>query len=175
MKLATRATSLTIASCMLAFGAPLCAQPAAQQDYAAVGAATAPVADAYFAAYTTRDWDALEPLLAENASFQDPTATHVFGGVLSEGRTAMMQRFRVGYEGITHMEFAIDSRLVSAETAIYEGALHWGLDLGDGSIVDSVTPMVIVLTVEDGRIVSHRDYVDYAPFIEAVRQARAGT
>lgn len=174
MNLATKAASLAIAGCMLAMGAPLSAQTAPKQDYAAVGAATAPVADAYFAAYTSRDWDALEPLLAEGASFQDPTATHVFGGVLSEGRSAMMERFRVGYAGITHMEFAMDRRLVSAETAIYEGALHWGLDLGNGTSVDSLTPMVIVLTVEGGKVVRHRDYVDYAPFIAAVRAARAG-
>ena len=168
-----RAACMGIAGAALALSAPLFAQEVERKDYAAVSAATAPVADAYFAGYISRDWDALEQLLAEGASFQDPTATHVFGGVLSEGREAMMQRFRVGYAGITEMDFVTDRRMVSGDIAIYEGALHWGLDLGDGTVVRSVTPMVIVLTVEDGKVVRHRDYVDYAPFVEAVREARS--
>lgn len=159
------------------FAQPALAQEAASApkppSYAAVSAATAPVADAYFAAYIANDWDALEPLLADTATFQDPTAKRIFGGVLSEGRAAMMERFRTGYAAISHMEFVRNRSLVSDESAIYEGALHWGTDLGDGTMVDSVTPMVIVLTVVDGKITRHIDYVDYAPFIAAVRKARS--
>ncbi len=142
-------------------------------SYAAITSATAPVADAYFAAYVGNDWDALEPLLAEAAAFHDPTAKRIFGGVLSEGRTAMMERFRTGYASISHMEFVKNRSLISDESAIYEGALHWGTDIGDGTMVDSVTPMVIVLTVVDGKITRHIDYVDYAPFITALRKARS--
>lgn len=149
----------------LCAAAPLSAQDAPELDYAAVGQATAPVADAYLAAYTSRKWDALEPILAEDADFRDPTATLVFGGILSEGRAAIMDRFRNGYSHITHMEFVTDSRMISGEIGIYQGVLHWGLDIGEGKTVDSATPMVIVLTVENGKVVHHRDYVDYAPFI----------
>ncbi|MDE1467682.1 nuclear transport factor 2 family protein [Aurantiacibacter sp. D1-12] len=173
MPFAKTLTRAALAAVALAVAAPAAAQDTPQPDYAAVGEATAPVADAYFAAYTSRDWDAAEALLAEHADFVDPTATLVFGEVTSDGRAAIMERFRVSYAGITHMEFVSGSRMVSAETAIYEGALHWGFDLGDGTLVDAVTPMVIVLTVEDGRVVHHRDYVDYTPFIEAMRRARA--
>ncbi|WP_109808024.1 nuclear transport factor 2 family protein [Sphingosinithalassobacter portus] len=164
---------LVMAGAALVQSAPASAQEGARKDYTAVSAATAPVADAYFDAYVSRNWDALEILLAEDASFQDPTATHIFGGVLSQGRQAMMQRFRMGYAGISHMEFVSNRRLYSGETAIYEGVLHWGLDLGDGTLVDSATPMVILLTVENGKVVRHRDYVDYAPFVAAVRKARS--
>ena len=157
------------------------AQPATAQEapstaapkppsYSAITAATAPVADAYFA----NDWDALEPLLAENATFQDPTASHIFGGVLSDGRTAVMERFRTGYASLTHMEFVKTRSLISDESALYEGALHWGMDLGDGTLVDCVTPMVIVLTVVDGKVTRHLDFVDYSPFVAAMRKARAG-
>lgn len=40
--------------------------------------------------------------------------------------------------------------------------------------LDSVTPMVVVLTLSDGKVIEHRDYVDYAPFLGAVREVRAG-
>ena len=152
---------------------PAAAEEAEQPSYSEVGAATAPVADAYFAAYTGRDWDRLETLIAEDADFRDPTATLVFGGIVSEGSAAMMERFRNGYSSITHMSFATSRRMISGNVAIYEGALDWGINLGGGTVVDSVTPMVIVLTVKDGKVVHHRDYVDYAPFLEAIRAARS--
>lgn len=159
---------------------PAVAQQAEQAEsltkplsYTEVSAATAPIADAYFAAYIGHDWDALELLLTEDSSFQDPTARRIFGQVLSEGRTAMMERFRVGYASISHMEFVKNRHLISGETAIYEGALHWGTDLGNGTVVDSVTPMVVVLNVVNGKVTRHVDYVDYAPFVAAVRKSRS--
>ena len=85
-----------------------------------------------------------------------------------------MKRFRVGYAGITHMEFTPFRQIVAGDVAVAEGALHWGLDLGEGKAVDSVTPMVIVLTLADGKVIEHRDYVGYAPFLKAVRAMRAG-
>ena len=166
--------ALSVLLPLAALGAvPLAAQEAAPPTYASLSEATALVAEAYFAAYIGRNWDELEPLLAEDASFQDPTATHVFGGVASDGRAAMMERFRQGYAGISHMEFATTRRIISGDVAIYEGGLDWGLDLGDGTLVASITPMVIILTVRDGKVAKHRDYVDYAPFLAAIRDARA--
>lgn len=175
LRAAIIATSI---AALTAFAQPALAQETGQAttappSYAAITAATAPIADAYFAAYIANDWDALEPLLAERATFQDPTASHIFGGVLSDGRTAMMERFRTGYASLTHMEFTRNRSLISDQSALYEGALHWGMDLGDGTLVDCVTPMVIVLTVVDGKVTRHLDFVDYSPFVAAVRKARA--
>lgn len=167
-----RATLILAAA--LAHTIPASAQEGPAPSYAEASAATAPVAEAYVTAYTTRDWDTLEAHLAEDASFEDPTATLVFGGIRSDGRAAMMERFRVGYASLTHMEFERSRTIVAGDVAVYEGALAWGLDLGNGTLVESVTPMVIVVTVKDGKVVTHRDYVDYAPFLEAVREARAG-
>lgn len=162
---------IMLAGAVLAFAIPAAAQDT--PDYAQVSAETAPVTDAYVAAYTGRDWDVLEGLLAEDARFTDTTATLLFGPILSEGRESIMQRFRVGYAGITHMEFTYGTRIVAGENGIYEGALHWGFDLGNGTIVDSVTPMVIVLTVVDGKVTEHRDYLDYAPFLTAMQAAQS--
>lgn len=175
------ATILTTNIIGLAFAAqPAMAQEATQTantpkppSYPEITAATAPVADAYFAAYIAHDWDTLEQLLTEDASFQDPTAKHIFGSVPSNGRTAIMKGFRVGYASISHMEFVKNRRLISGETAIYEGALHWGTDLGNGTIIDIVTPMVLVLNVVNGKVGRHVDYVDYAPFVAAVRKLQS--
>lgn len=133
---------------------------------------TGPVADAYFEAYMANDWDAVEPMLADDASFADDTAALIFGRVESDGREAMMKRFREGYASLTHMRFETTRRFVSSNIAVYEGSLDWGMNLGEGQSVSAVTPMVVILTVEGGKIVKHRDFVDYAPFLAAIEAQR---
>jgi ketosteroid isomerase-like protein len=158
---------------LAALAAPLA--PATAQErprYDDVTAATAPVGDAYFAAYIARDWDALEPLLADEATFHDPTAAHVFGGALADGKAAMMTLFREGYAGITRMALRPMRTVHAGNYAIYEGELDWALDMGDGRNVASVMPFVTVLRIENGHVVEHRDYADYAPFIAAARASR---
>ncbi|MBC2776381.1 nuclear transport factor 2 family protein [Parasphingopyxis marina] len=167
--------TLSLAALALALpAAPLAAQQ--RPNFDATSAETAPVGEAYFAAYIARDWDALEPLLADAASFRDPTAELVFGGALADGKAAMMTLFRQGYAGITRMEFRPLRTLHAGHYAIFEGELDWALDMGDGSgegrIVESVMPFVTLLRIEDGLVVEHRDYADYAPFLAAARAAR---
>lgn len=154
-----------------------CMQPVLAQvppSYQSAGEATAPIADAYMRAYTGLDWDALEALLAEDANFKDETATLVFGDITSDGREQMMQRFRDGYTNVTHMELDVARRIVSGDIAIFEGTLNWGLRLDDDTIVESATPMVLIITVQDGKVIRHRDYIDYAPFLSGMEKAQAG-
>ena len=44
---------------------------------------------------------------------------------------------------------------------------------GDVSVADGVTPMVIVLTLADSKMIEHRDCVGYAPLLAAGREERA--
>lgn len=150
------------------------AQPA-KPDLAAISAETSAIAQAYFHAYVARDWDTLEPLLADHADFQDSTAALVFGGVKRDGKADMMKLFREGYSGISKMEFRQTRMLQFANDALFEGDLDWAVDMGGGRIVASVTPFVSVIHVENGKVVHHRDYVDYRPFIDADRASRAAT
>ncbi|QNM95971.1 nuclear transport factor 2 family protein [Chitinimonas koreensis] len=144
----------------------------ADDRFAAETAAMAPVADAYFEAYIRLDWDHLEPLLADDANFRDPTSALVFGGVGAEGKAAMMRKFRTAYTSLRQMGFTKKRIIHSGNFALYEGDLSWTVDMGDGRDVSSVTPIVIVLEVRGGKVVSHRDYVDYAPFLAAERATR---
>lgn len=165
---------------LAAFGIAISAPTIAQEtesgqttlSYEEAGQQAALITDAYFDAYIGRDWDALELLLSEEASFEDPTATRVFGPIRSDGSAAMMERFRSGYSVITHMRFDLDRRLVSGDVGVYEGTLDWGVDIGNGSTVAAVSPMVIVITVAEGKVVKHRDYLDYSSFLAAVSASR---
>lgn len=140
--------------------------------YLQAGAATAPVADAYLKAYIGLDWDRLETMLADDASFHDPTAARLFTGLAAQGKARMMTTFRTNYAGLKRMAFRSTRTIHSGDLALYQGDLDYTLDMGDGRDVTSVAPMVIVIEVRDGKVASHRDYVDYAPFIAAERASR---
>ncbi len=152
---------------------PLGAQQA-PPPYGLVSDSTRAVAEPYLQAYVSKDWDALEALLAEEASFRDPTAELVFGGRLTSGRDAMMTKFRTGYAGV-EMSFEPTRTIFSGRYAILEGKLSWSSMMQGGMKVDSPdTPYVLILRVEGGKVVEHRDYTDYHPFIAAYRKAQGG-
>lgn len=94
--------------------APVWAQT--QPTFREIGTQTRAVADPYFKAYVARDWDRLEPLLAEGSGFADPTATLVFGVVKVEGKAATLKNFREGYAAIRHMAFHPIRAFVLAST-----------------------------------------------------------
>lgn len=150
--------------------APLIAQE--QQNFGEASAASESVGQAYFDAYIARDWDSLEPLLAGTGSFHDATAELVFGGAEAQGKAAMMTLFREGYAGIRRMELRPLRTFHSGHYAIFEGELDWTLQLDGGGEVSSVMPFITILRIENGLIVSHRDFADYAPFLTALRATR---
>ncbi|MBX7528553.1 nuclear transport factor 2 family protein [Qipengyuania vesicularis] len=162
-----------LAAAVLALAAPAAAQDAPQRRYAEASAQTATVADAYFAAYIANDWDALEPLLAEDASFHDPTSERIFGGAPVEGKEALMAFFRSAYASIVEAEFTTERSLHAGDVAVYEGTLSWTAVIGGELTVSSTMPVVTILEQEGGKIVSHRDYADYAPFLAALAEARS--
>lgn len=140
---------------------------ASAQDYSATSAVTRDVASDYLQAYIARDWDRLETLLGDEASFEDPTAKLVFGGGIRQGKPAMMTMFREGYSSITDMRFDEQLRFAAGNIAVFEGVLTWTALHQGGVPVTAEMPFVVILEVEDGKVVSHRDHADYAPYLEA--------
>jgi ketosteroid isomerase-like protein len=155
--------------------ASLCLLSAARAapDLRAATQQTLAVAERYHSAYMDRAWDTLEPLLAEGATFQDPTAELVFGGQRHVGKPALMKLFREGYASITQMRFEPLRTMASGQHVLFEGTLAWTLRLQDGRLVSSRMPIVTWLRVQDGLITEHTDLADYRPFADALRAARA--
>lgn len=170
--------SMSIRCAGLALALTLVAAPVWAQgkpSFAEIGAKTQAVADRYFSAYVARDWDRLEPLLADNGGFSDPTASLVFGSVQAAGKAATLKNFREGYAAIRHMAFHPMRSFVSGEHAVFEGTLDWTLELKGGKqAVTQGMPFITVLRVVEGQVLEHRDFADYSPFLAAVRAARAG-
>jgi ketosteroid isomerase-like protein len=145
----------------------------AAPDLPATTGQTLAVAEPYHRAYMDRAWDTLEPLLAESATFQDPTAEMVFGGQRHVGKPALMKLFREGYASITQMRFEPLRTVASGQHVLFEGTLAWTLRLQSGKLVSSRMPIVTWVRVQDGLVTEHIDLADYRPFVDALRAARA--
>jgi len=146
---------------------PLQAAEQKVPDYSQLSAVTAATSQRYLQAYFAKDWNTLETLLADTASFADPTATQLFGAETKTGKTVIMQAFREHYAPIS-FQFTQDSSMFAIDHAIFVGKLSWTYQLPKQKLVVEKMPMVVVLQMVDGRVVSHRDYADYRPYFSAV-------
>lgn len=141
-------------------------------SYQHVSTLTQSVAEKYFKAYIALDWDTVERLLAENGSFEDPTAQLVFGQVKHDTKEATMNNFRNGYAGITHMQFNPSRTFFSGQYAIFEGTLDWSLKLSKDQLAETkAMPFVTILKVDNNKVVEHKDFADYAPFFAAINRS----
>lgn len=148
--------------------------PASAQasKYVEQSASTGTIGDAYLDAYIALDWDRLEPMLADSVSFQDRTAELLFPNLVKSGKGEVIKGFREGYTGLTKMIFHKTRSFHAGNMAVYEGNLEWGVKFPQGRVVESLTPFIVILRVENGKVVEHRDYVDYQPFLEQERKTR---
>lgn len=161
-----------LAALLLAGGIAAASDAPAPQppSYRDTSARTKEVGDRYFAAYIAKDWATVGELLAEHGSFADRTAELVFGSTMQQGRAATLAFFKKGYAGV-RMRYRPTRAIHTGHYAVYEGSLDWTLALGDGRRVTTEgMPFVAVLRVEAGRVVEHRDYADYHPFVENLRR-----
>lgn len=145
-----------------------------EQVYISNGETTRRVAETYFDAYIRRDWTAIEGLISEDGGFSDPTSEQIFGTKPHRGKEETIKAFRSGYAGITAMSANITRTVFSSSYALFEGTLDWTLKLQSGKTIDTKEmPIVVILTIKDGKVVDHKDYADYRSFIEAFRRVRA--
>ncbi len=169
MKRCLAATFLCMTLGIASVSAPAAAQ---KVGYTQQSAATGSVADAYIDAYIAMDWERIAPLLADKATFHDPTAETLFGATQKQGKADILTGFREGYAAITKMTLHRTRTLHSGHYAIVEGDLVWGVKFPDNRLVESRAPFIVIVRVEDGKVVEHRDYVDYAQFVRDERASR---
>ena len=121
--------------------------------------------DKFFAAYRSADLAALLDVYAEEAIFEDVNQRHRF-----EGR-AQLEGFLGQLLGVhLHMEIEEKRRLVSDNTVTVEIEYVGTLDCAavglPGETQDYRMPAVLILEIEDGRILRQTDYIDYRTFTE---------
>ncbi|MDZ7869322.1 MAG: nuclear transport factor 2 family protein [Rheinheimera sp.] len=147
-------------------GAAFAAQPKPTPDYAQMAKQSADVGATYLTAYFQKDWATLDKLLAENATFADPTATRLFGAAGKTGKAVIMQAFRENYAPIS-FDFQQERSWGAIDHVVFTGQLSWTYQLQKGQLVVEKMPMMVVLQIVDGQVVSHLDYADYRPYFAA--------
>lgn len=121
-----------------------------------------PVAQTYLAAYQAQDFAALESIYAENAVFIDPTSFDV-GAITPpidwHGRDAILDGLRSW--NVERLEYDIDREYEASGRTVFDGAVTavYALESGERHYR---FPIVTIITVEDGEVVEHRDYTNYA-------------
>ncbi len=131
--------------------------------------ATEKIGKQYINAYMALDWDKLETLAHKELSFNDPTAANVWvaGSQMHEGKVAAMQNFRTAYASIVEMNFDLIREFFSDQYAIFEGSLNWTWkDDAGGLHPNNGMPIVVILKIEEGKVIEHRDYADYRQLVD---------
>jgi ketosteroid isomerase-like protein len=128
-------------------------------------AETAKTADAYLAAYERLDLAALAPMYADDAVFADPTSygqPNLAEPFTFIGKTKVLeglQGFKSKY-GLTRLKYSVTTRFDAPNQTVYIGTVASVVKTpkGERSVV---YPAVTIVTVTNGKISEHRDYIDY--------------
>jgi hypothetical protein len=132
------------------------------------------LAETYLKSYINKDWNALEKLLGNDANFQDWTVQTISGApVHQKGKVDMLKLFREQYADLS-MKFEQQHAVFSTQHVSISGQLDLTMPV-QGRQVRSVLPMTIILSIQNGLVVQHIDYVDYRPFILAQQASRTSS
>lgn len=151
------------------------ATPPPPPDYFARSAATEKVATEFVERYFKMQFAEMELLSDPDISFDDPTANPIFGSEIVTGREAVFKAKREGFADINSIEFHQTRSFFAADYAVFEGVIDWSFPGQKAGRIISIKgmPLVIVLQLRDGRVISHRDYGDYRVFMKQYREQAA--
>jgi len=124
------------------------------------------VTSKYFNAYINLDFETMKSIMHDNISFQDPTAKFMFEGIKVEGKINVYENFKKSYSSIIEMKQETIRTIFSSNTGIFEVNFVWKFKNGPDQVITINMPLIVILTVENGKVIEHRDYGDYNYFIE---------
>ncbi len=125
------------------------------------------VATEYFKQYFELKFDKMANLMHDSISFADPTAELVFGGKKIEGKENVLKNFKTAYASITEINPEISRKIFSGNIAIIESIIQWKfINKQTNKTFEIEMPLIVILTIKNGKVVKHRDYGDYNYFIK---------
>jgi len=143
----------------------------ANTEFYEANTVTKNVTEKYFAAYFDLDFETLKELMHDDISFADPTADLIFHSEKVIGKDAVYENFKKGYASITEMTQTPIRTIYSSNTGIYEINIEFKFKEG-ANIISINMPLVIILTIKDGKVIEHRDYGDYNHFLRQYNDQR---
>ncbi len=132
--------------------------------------ATAAVVQRYIDAYFAHRIDDLAAIMHQDITFEDPTAAFLFSGGRIAGRENVVANFRLMYQNVLRMTPTYIRTIVSSNTAVFELSLDWDFISVRGNTIHIITPLVVILSVQGGAVIEHRDYGDYTGFLKEYRR-----
>lgn len=144
-----------------------------QPSFSEISTQTQEITTQYFNDYINLDFEAMKPQMHQDISFNDTTAKLIFGVELVEGKTQVFENFKKTYASIIEMKADIIRTMFSSHVGIFEIELTYKFkEKAESVITISRMPLVIVLTVKEGKLVEHRDYGDYKYFLKQYSNQR---
>lgn len=147
-----------------ALAALACGAAAAEEPKATT---TVELAEAWLDAYSTFEPAKMAPFLADDATFSDPTSTNQTasgGPFMFDGKAAILKGlgdYAAQYEAFS-VRYDVERRYESGGFVVFVAGLAYDARTKDGKAISGGAPIVSVVGVRDGRIISHTDYFDYA-------------
>ena len=124
------------------------------------------VADNYMKAYAKFDLDAMSKFYADDAIFRDPTSD-MWGDYAwnMDGKEKIISRMKAFFNDYESgsASYAIKEKYESSGHTIYTGKVKYSLTK-NGELQTRCMRISTVVSVKDGKVVEHRDYIDYANF-----------
>jgi ketosteroid isomerase-like protein len=120
------------------------------------------IARAYLAAYEAADYDTMREYYTEDAVFIDPTSfgiPNISDTIHWQGADAIIAG--ISAWGVSGLEYTFDRIYESSGRVIFDGATHVIYSGDNGDVIYNY-PIITIITVENGLVVEHRDYTDFA-------------
>lgn len=128
--------------------------------------------DAYMAAYSAADFDAMEAFMAEDVVFSDPTATGMGEpGLLHHSRDEIMtalREFDAQFNPIA-LNFEWHTTFESNDRYVFMGSVNATYPVEeDGMVFRWSAPQTTVIHLRDGLIVEQFDFADYEGAVQEI-------
>ena len=126
---------------------------------------TEQICNKYILAYFNMQFDEMATYMHDDFSFQDPTASLLFGWQFVTPKDTALHFFKTNYSSLLDMKPKFVREFFSGEQAIYEMNLVFSFYANEKKDIISIEmPLVTVLSLKDNKVIEHRDYGDYREY-----------
>ena len=145
-----------------------------QQNFEQTTTATEELCNNYILAYFNMNFVEMADYMHDEFSFQDPTASLLFGWQFVTPKDSALHFFKTNYSSLLEMKPNFTRKFFSGEHAVYEMDLVFSFYVNEQK--DSVSinmPLVTILSLKDNKVIAHRDYGDYRAYRKQLSEKMA--
>lgn len=133
------------------------------------------VGRAYISAYSSADWNRMATFMGDSIAFVDRTNPDPKFVAITRGRGAVLVMLRTfgASGGVQALDLEFPIVFASNDVVVFAGRVNTlSRPPGGADVYRWRSDQVIALTIDDGKVVRHEDFADYAhPLVERVATA----